>query len=104
MINNEEALNLMQEALKSLKRSGLVEKEMLLDEETALLGEASPLDSISFITFLTEFEDKLNDLTNGDYSLVINDIHEFNLEESVKPYLSVGSFARYIEKLTTESQ
>ena len=104
MIKTKEALSLMQATLKSLKRSGLVENEIVLDENTALLGETSSLDSISFITFLTEFEDKLNDVTNGDYSLVINDIHEFNLVESEKPYLSVGSFARYVEKLTTENQ
>ena len=104
MIKTEKVLSLMQETLKSLKRSGLLENAIVLDEETALLGETSPLDSISFVTFLAEFEDKVNDVTDGDYSLVINDIHEFNLEDSVKPYLSAGSFARYIEKLTTESQ
>jgi len=93
----EHALQLIQDSLSSLRRAGLVEQEVQVRDETILLGAGSPLDSIAFVTFVTDLEDRLNRASDQELFLVLNDIHEFNPDSL---FLSAGTLARYIVKLT----
>ena len=99
MVSKERALQLMQDSLSSLRRVGLLEQEVSLHGDIVLLGTGSPLDSIALVTFITDLEDRLNQGTNQEIYLVLNEIHEFSADE---PYLSAGVLAEYIVKLTGE--
>jgi hypothetical protein len=98
MLTNNSALELIQKSCDSLQRVSLIEKEITIQDGTVLLGSGSPLDSIAFVTFVTELEDRLNRVENQEeLFLVLKDIHEYNADESS---LTAGILARYITKLT----
>ena len=96
-VSRERAMQLMQESLSSLHRSGLLEREVVVHGNTVLLGTGSALDSLGFVTFMTNMEDRLNAETNQELFLILNDIHMFNANN---PHLSADSLAQYIVRLT----
>jgi hypothetical protein len=100
MITYDIALRLIQDSLDSLQRAGLIEQEIVAQDDTVILGSGSTLDSIAFVTFVTELEDRLNREENQEeLFLVLQDIHDFNTANSS---LSAGTFAHYLVKLTKE--
>ncbi|HEY1952394.1 MAG TPA: hypothetical protein VGG76_06275 [Gemmatimonadaceae bacterium] len=101
MVTNDQALQLIQDSLDGLHESGIIPDAVRVDDGTVLLGTGSALDSIGFVTFVTEVEDRLQRDTGKDHYLVLADIHEFNAGES---YLSAGSLARYISHLLGDSE
>lgn len=99
MLSYEQALKLIQDSLSSLYQSGLVEQDVIAHVDTVLLGTGTFLDSIAFVTFVTDLEDRLNRNIGREIFLVLSDIHDYNAD---KPYLSAGTLAKYIVHLTTE--
>lgn len=93
----EKAIQLMKESFASLHRSGLLEQEVELKEDTVVLGSGSVLDSMGFVTFITDLEDRLTRETGKDFFLILSEIHEFNIDSA---YLSVDILARYVAKIT----
>jgi len=100
MTTYENALQIIQESLNSLKRAGLTEQDVTVRDDTILLGTGSPLDSIAFVTFITELEDRVSRKVDRELYLVLKDIHEYNTDNS---YLTAGILARYLVKLTEPS-
>jgi hypothetical protein len=98
MLTHDSALQLIQTSCNSLQRAGLLEKEIRVQDATVLLGSGSPLDSIAFVTFVTELEDRLNRAEHQEEELflVFKDIHEYNTDESS---LTAGVLASYLTKL-----
>jgi hypothetical protein len=101
MISSERAMELIQDSLTSLQQAGLIGQETPLGGNTILLGAGSSLDSIAFVTFVTELEDRLNRETGQELSLVLNEIHEFNVNV---PYLTAETLSKYMIKLTDKRQ
>ena len=98
MLTHDSALELIQKSCDSLQRVGLLEKEIIVQDGTVVLGSGSPLDSIAFVTFVTELEDRLNRAEDkDDLFLALKDIHEYNPDDSS---LTAGVLARYLTKLT----
>ena len=81
------------DSLSSLRRGGLIQADLTITGGTVLLGSGSALDSIAFVTFVTDVEERLNRATGHELYLVLTDIHEFNDEDA---YLSAATLARYI--------
>ena len=101
MITKEFISKLINESLSSLQRTGLIKQEVTIDKDTVLLGTGSPLDSIAFVTLVTDLEDRLNRETGQELSLVLNEIHEFNVNA---PYLTAETLSKYMIKLTDKKQ
>ncbi|SRR6266851_4410032 len=101
MITKEFASKLIKESLKSLQHTGLIKQEVTIDKDTVLLGTGSPLDSIAFVTLVADLEDRLNRETGQELSLVLNEIHEFNVNV---PYLTAETLSKYVIKLTDKRQ
>lgn len=101
MISSERAMELIQDSLTSLQQAGLIGQEITLGGNTILLGAGSSLDSIAFVTFVTELEDRLNRETGQELSLVLDEIHEFNVNV---PYLSAETLSKYMINLTDTKQ
>jgi hypothetical protein len=101
MITEEFASKLIKDSLSSLQRSGLIEQEVTIDKETVLLGTGSTLDSVAFVTLVADLEERLNRETGQELSLVLNEIHEFNVNV---PYLTAETLSKYMIKLTDKKQ
>lgn len=101
MITTEFAWKLIKESLSSLQNTGLIKQEVIVDKDTVLLGTGSPLDSIAFVTLVADLEDRLNRETGQELSLVLNEIHEFNVHV---PYLTAETLSKYVITLTDKRQ
>ena len=93
----EFAYKMIQDSLDSLHRTGLITKAVIVQNDTVLLGVGSLLDSLAFVTFITELEDRLSREYGQELYLILKDIHETN---SDNPSLLVENMAHYIVKLT----
>ena len=98
MLTTDLALKIVHDSFESLQRSGTIEKEVAINTDTVLLGSGSFLDSIEFVTFVSEVEERLEDETGDVNFIVLNDIAEFNIN---RPELTVEIFAQYLVKLVT---
>lgn len=97
MLTKEFALNLIKDSLSSLQRGGLIAQEVTFSGDTVLLGTGTALDSIAFVTFVLELEDRLHRETNQELDLVLDKIHALNPENS---RLSADTLAQYIVTLS----
>ena len=95
----EKALQIIQESMDSLHRSGLLDESITVSTDTAIMGKGSPLDSISFVTFITDLEDRLNLESDTEVFFVLNDIGDFDINN---PFLSAKAIANYIVKLLSK--
>lgn len=96
-MTEDRALQLIVESLETLKKAGMLAKGVVPTRESILLGMKSPLDSIGFVAFVTDLEEKISDETKKDMYLVLDEISEFNVN---KPYLSSDALAKYIVKIS----
>jgi hypothetical protein len=102
MFTQEDALQLIQDSMDSLIRSGTIETEKVkVTHETVLLGEGALLDSIGFVTFVTDMEDRMEEKTGHECYLVLNEIGEFNINS---PSLKAEVLSRYLVKLAQEEE
>lgn len=97
MIDNESALQLMQETFDSMQRSGMLEDAVVVKFDTVILGSGSLLDSLGFVTFISELEERVSDTVDQEHYLILTDIQDFNAEKS---FLSAGTLAQYVVKIT----
>jgi acyl carrier protein len=97
MISYEQALQLIQDSFTSLHASGLIVQDVTVNATTVIMGNGSILDSIAFVTLLTDLEDRLNAATQKEIYLVLNEITDFNINN---PYLSAEIVAKYMMSLT----
>ena len=99
MFDQKSAFHLLQESLDSLSRSGTIQQSIKLKPETQLLGPESALDSIGFVTFVTDIEDRLQRTTEKECYLVLNEIAQFNVNS---PSLTADVLTRYMVQLASE--
>ena len=98
-MDTQSAIRLMQETFDSMQRSGMLEEAVVIESDTVILGSGSPLDSLGFVTFISDLEERLSAETDQEHYLVLTEIHEFNTEQA---FLSAGTLAQYVEKITAE--
>ena len=96
MITKEKAMELIQESVSSLHRGGLIEEKIEVSDNTVFLGTGSLLDSIAYVAFITDLEERLNMEMHQDVYLALDKIHQFNADNSG---LSASTLALYIIKL-----
>jgi hypothetical protein len=96
MVNKDQILALLQASIQSLRRSGIIEAEIDVHAETVLLGTGSSLDSMGFVTFVTDVEERLNRETGKDLYIVLTELEE---RFPGAPTLSAGMFAEYLVSL-----
>ncbi len=96
-MTKERVLALIAESIEVLKTEGMLGTGIPINNETILLGKESPFDSIGFVTFITELEDRISDETQKDLYLVLDEIDEFNINN---PRLSVDRMAEYVVQLS----
>lgn len=97
MLSYDQALSVIQESLESLQQCGVIAEHIDISADTVILGAGSELDSLGFVTFISDLEERLCDETGQDVYLVLDEIGDFNINN---PFLSAGTIAKYIETLT----
>ena len=70
---------------------------MTVEPTTVILGSGTVLDSLGFVTFISDMEERISAAAGQEYYLILTEIHEYNAEEA---FLSAGTLARYIEKIS----
>lgn len=96
-MNEQHAKSLIRASLDKLKNNDMLDKAQKFTDDMILLGVGSPLDSIGFVTFVTDLEERISTEANKDLYLVLNEIHEFNINQ---PHLNIGHLAKYIVQLS----
>lgn len=91
------ALQFIQDVFDSMQRSGMISEDISLNKNTVILGADSALDSLGFVTFISDLEDRLCDKLDREVYLVLNEIGDFNVNN---PFLSADTIAQYIENIT----
>ena len=91
------ALELMQNSVDSMHRSSILNKSVVISSDTVILGSDSFLDSLGFVTFISDLEERVCSVEGKDHYLILTDIHDANADEA---FLSAGALAAYIEKIT----
>jgi hypothetical protein len=91
-------LRLMQESFDSMQRAGLLASAVVLSLDTTLLGSSVSLDSLGFVTFISDMEERISAETGREHYIILSDIQEGLGAESSS--LTVGTLAEYIEKIT----
>ena len=87
MLDKQLAMNLMQESLDSLARSGTLKNQIAMTDETVLMGSGadSGLDSLGFVNFVMDVEDRLQQQLDGDYPVILTDIGGFDINNPILP-------------------
>ncbi|MBT3764401.1 MAG: hypothetical protein HOB79_01550 [Rhodospirillaceae bacterium] len=95
MLDKQLAMNLMQESLDSLARSGTLKNQIAMTDETVLMGSGadSGLDSLGFVNFVMDVEDRLQQQLDGDYPVILTDIGGFDINN---PILTAGVLADHL--------
>jgi hypothetical protein len=92
-MNLKDAIEIIQKCFDNLESAGLITSKIIVNEKTIIIGEGSILDSIGFVTLVTELEEKISEQLNKDVFFVIDEIQEFDLNN---PFLSAEQFAKYM--------
>ncbi len=96
-MTNEFALKLMQDSFDSLQRSGMIAEAILVTSDSVVLGTGSPLDSLGFVTFISDLEERISADTGTEHYLILTEIHEATADQA---FLSAGVLAAYIKNIT----
>ena len=96
-MNSERIFQLMQDTIDSMVRSGMLDENVALNVDSVILGNDSFLDSMGFVSFISDIEERISSETDQELYLILTDIHEFNAEQA---FLSAGTLVQYIEKIT----
>lgn len=95
-MTREAALEMMAEVMEGLRRSEMAESGARLTDSSVLIGPGAILDSLGFVTFVAEVEDRLNSDRAEPLELILTEIWEFNAEN---PSLTAGILADYCARL-----
>jgi hypothetical protein len=95
-MNKTEALSLISAVIADLEKEDLLDGPVAFSDNLPLLGPNSPLDSLSFISFLTELEDRITSLKKQETYIVLNDISEFDVNSN---RLTAIQLASHLTKL-----
>ena len=95
-MTQKRAMELIAASLEKLKKNDMLSKDVNVSDGLVLLGIGSPLDSIDFVVFTTDLEERISNEKKEDFYLVLSEIREFNINQ---PLLSVAALAEYIVQL-----
>lgn len=99
-MNIDAALGVIGDAVTALRQGDLLQTSAVFSEDFILLGEASDLDSIAFITLITEVEDRLFLATGKKLFIALTNIKNFDPD---KPEFTAGTLAAHLVDLANGS-
>lgn len=91
-----EIVALIGDTLDRLHRSNVIKHKIAYSEDTVLIGENSELDSLAFVTFISDMEELISDKTGRDIFFDLDEVADFS---SANPFISARDFANYVTGL-----
>lgn len=86
----------MQQSIDSLVRGHIIETALRVTASTPLLGGTCELESMQFVTFISDLEERLTKTVGKDVYIILDRIDDFDINE---PFLSAATLARHLSKL-----
>ena len=99
MISEARVKELVIQMLETLQSEGQIDEELVLDDNTKLIGMGSTIDSMGFVEFLVGLERAIERELGEDFILVMHQVHDLN---EGKPNLIIKDLAKYIKLVTGE--
>lgn len=99
IVERTAAFQMIQESLDGLQQSRVLEAAVPLHDDTVLLGAGSPLDSLAFVSLISELETRLAGETNRDIYLSFDQISAGRPDLD---HLSAATLADYISQVAQE--
>ena len=90
------SLQVIRDAFSALHEGGILEAKIEVEPSTVLLGSGTALDSLGFVSVMSEIEDRLSTMTGREMMLLFDEIHAFNPDKSS---LTAGTLAAFIDQL-----
>jgi acyl carrier protein len=97
---NRKPLNMIRDTFESLQRTGIISKAVQFSESTTILGSESELDSLGFVTFISDLEERISVEAGDEVYLVLDDINGFNMNN---PSLTARVLAEYVAELMNKA-
>jgi hypothetical protein len=95
MIDKIQVLTIMQDTVNSLVETSIITDKFTIRENTILYGSSSSLDSIGFVTFVSDLEERINAFSGKDYTIVLLDVNGFDESSD----LTAGLLSDYLISL-----
>ena len=77
-MSNQKYIHIIQEVFDGLYMGGMIDRKIIIDDDTVILGAGTVLDSVAFVTLFMDLEDRLSEELGRDVFLLIDEIHDFN--------------------------
>lgn len=106
-MTTEEAAAMIRTSFAALVASGLIPKDggqdkLRLDDSVVIFGSESPLDSISFVTLISDVEERLNIKTGNDLATdIMSSLSEMDGFSIDNPHLTVRGLAEFMVQLSS---
>ena len=84
------------DSLRNLQKKKVIAKNQKISDNSVLLGDNSILDSIGFVTFLTNCEENFQKKFKKNFLIKMNEIHDLN---QGKHFLKLIDFVKAVDKL-----
>ncbi len=96
MITEQQVKSLILESISKVKNSKMVHENFDVNDNTALIGMKAVWDSIAFVGFTTDLEERIEDAIGKEVVLNLHEIHELNEDKSV---LKVGNLTKIVVQI-----
>jgi hypothetical protein len=91
-ITRSEALETIRSSIETVNAERPPTEQIAVSDDTALLGRSSQLDSLAFVAFIADLEDRLRRATGEEFVLV----SELTSAEEHRPFRSISALADHI--------
>ena len=98
ILHRSDALQAIRGSLESINSERSAEDQIPVSDETALLGRDAALDSLAFVTFVADLEERLRSSTGRDFVLV----GEAVAHAGKHPFRSVAALADHIVEMAAQ--
>lgn len=100
MITEHKVRQIIHESLQKVFDSGIVPEKFSINDDTALIGMRGNLDSVAFVVFATDVEERIEEEIGREFILKLQEIHDLNED---KDALIVGDMARLVTKIINQN-
>ena len=101
MISKQRVQELIYESLQQIKDSDPSYHDVLLNDDTIVLGIGGPFDSVAFTALVTDLEEKIEDETGNECFLNVDDIVTFQKGTEM---ITVGGLMRFLNSFVNQDR
>ena len=101
MVTEQQIKKIIFESLNAIIDSKMVPKSFEVNDDTVLIGMGGNLDSVSFVAFVTDVEEKIEEEIDQEFVIKLQEIHDLN---EGKNALVVHDMSRLLTKIINKNK